>query len=432
MGEFFEWFFKLLYRLQKDICLIIDFIQGLFFKLGGLENVEINGEDKDIMTFFLSSDIVWFTFLGISLIGFILLFIFTGISTLKNQDGFVERPKSKGQIIVNTIKGFIQIIIVPVLLFAFIYLSSAIIEAMLTTLSISAGNMRNTSIGARMLICVGENAWIGGDNRDIIEKMFLSGSLSYADVDVVGEFYSFSDMNLLVGVVGPTILAVFLIKAIINIIRRIIDTIVLYIVSPLVGSTYPLDDGARFSLWRQTVISRTIGTYGTIFVANICFYVLPIVCSISFTSSSFFNGVVQVLFYLAAGLTISQADALISRIVGTDGTPKGNIGLGQIGRYTRGIGHIAGGIIGAGIGILGGRNALQNVRRFGKTGAILNHMKDNNTALSQAQQRVEKTGKRYELLGKTREAIITTMENGIIGSIKKLNNKGDSHDIHNT
>ena len=79
MGEFFEWFFKLLYRLQKDICLIIDFIQGLFFKLGGLENVEINGEDKDIMTFFLSSDIVWFTFLGISLIGFILLFIFTGI-----------------------------------------------------------------------------------------------------------------------------------------------------------------------------------------------------------------------------------------------------------------------------------------------------------------------------------------------------------------
>ena len=133
MTDFFDWFFKLLYRLQKDICLIIDFVQGLFAKLGGLENIEINGDTTDILSFFLKSEVVTYTFLGISLLGFILLFIFTGISTLKNQDVLNNRAVSKGHIFVNTFKGFIQIILVPVLLFAFIYLTSTIIASMLET-----------------------------------------------------------------------------------------------------------------------------------------------------------------------------------------------------------------------------------------------------------------------------------------------------------
>ena len=39
MPEFFEWFFKLLYRLQKDICEVIEFIQSIFFKVGGIEDL---------------------------------------------------------------------------------------------------------------------------------------------------------------------------------------------------------------------------------------------------------------------------------------------------------------------------------------------------------------------------------------------------------
>ena len=430
MTDFFDWFFKLLYRLQKDICLIIDFIQGLFFKLGGLENIEINGDTTDILSFFLKSEVVTVSFLGISLLGFILLFIFTGISTLKNQDVLNNRAVSKGHIFVNTFKGFIQIILVPILLFAFIYLTSTIIASMLETLTIATGSEgKVTSIGARMLICVGENAWRGGENRDIIEKMFLSGSLSYADVDVVEEFYDFSEMNLLVGVFGPLVLLIFLVKAVINIIRRIIDTVVLFIISPLVGSTYPLDDGSRFSIWRELVIGRTLGTFGTIFIANICFYILPIICSISFVSSALFNGVIQILFYLAAGISISQGDSLVARIVGGEKMGKEGLHLGKLMLYGRTAGHILNGAIGAGIGILGGRNAIQNVKRYGKSGAMLNHMKEKNNALQKAQQNGEKMERRYTLLGKTRETIINTMENGLLGSIKKHKN---NHDIHNT
>ena len=60
---------------------------------------------------------------------------------------------------------------------------------------------------------------------------------------------------------------------------------------------------------------------------------------------------------------------------------------------------------------------------------MLNHMKEKNNALQKAQQNGEKMERRYLLLGQTRETIINTMENGLLGSIKKHNK---DHDIHNT
>ena len=84
MGEFFDWFYKLLYTIQMGICEIIDFIQTIFFKVGGIEKLDINGEKQDILIYILKQNAVWYSFLGISLIGFILLFVFTAISSIKN------------------------------------------------------------------------------------------------------------------------------------------------------------------------------------------------------------------------------------------------------------------------------------------------------------------------------------------------------------
>ena len=63
MPEFFEWFFKLLYRLQKDICEVIEFIQSIFFKVGGIEDLDINGEKQDLLIYILRSEAVCYSFL---------------------------------------------------------------------------------------------------------------------------------------------------------------------------------------------------------------------------------------------------------------------------------------------------------------------------------------------------------------------------------
>ena len=432
MPEFFEWFFKLLYRLQKDICEVIEFIQSIFFKVGGIEDLDINGEKQDLLIFILRSEAVWYSFLGISLIGFILLFIFTAISSLKNNAGFVEQPKTKSQVFVSSIKGFIQILLVPILLFAFIYFASAIIKSLLEIIGIAIGqDIGKYSIGARMLICVGENAWIGGDNREIIEKMFISGTLSYKDVDVVGQYYNFSDMNLLIGVFGPLILAIFLIRGVLTVIRRVIDTTFLYLFAPIVGSTYPLDDGLRFGTWRSLVISKSIGAFGIIFIANITFYIMPIIISINFVNNSIFNGLILILFYISAGILISQGDVIVSRLLGTEQTKQTNLKehITNFMAYGITLAHAGKRLAGAGALILGGKNLKDNIRSNGLSGAYINNLKNKNARLRQQQQEGNKQGRRYNFALHSREAIVSLMEQGIIGSMKK---RGNNHDIHNT
>lgn len=75
MDWFFGWFYELLYVLQKSICYIIDFIREIFLKLVGIETVKIDGEQSDLLTYFLTTEGVRNAFLGVFLVGVILLFI---------------------------------------------------------------------------------------------------------------------------------------------------------------------------------------------------------------------------------------------------------------------------------------------------------------------------------------------------------------------
>lgn len=431
MGEFFEWFYKLLYTIQMGICEIIDFIQNIFFKVGGIEQLDINGEKQDILIFILKQNAVWYSFLGISLIGFILLFVFTAISSIKNNAGFIEKPKSKGQILTSTIKGFIQILLVPVLLFAFIYFASSIISALLEIVGIAVGgDLSSMKIGARMLICVSENAWKGGENREIIENMFLSGTLSYTDVDVVGQYYNFSKMNLLIGIFGPLILVIFLVRGVLNVIRRIFDTTFLYLFAPIVGSTYPLDDGFRFNVWRGLVISKTLSAFSIIFIANITFYILPIICSINFVNNSIFNGLIIILFYIAGGMLISEGDKMVIRMMNSEGVQNSNLRehIGAFAGYAITLAHVGKRAFSIGASVLGGKNLSYRLKSQGVSGVFVNSLKNKNTRLTKEREEGLKQGKRYEFAQKTREGIINLMERGIIGSMKKRGN----HDIHNT
>jgi len=69
--------YKIIYKLFSSICYLIDFIKTIFFKLCGIETVKIQGEDTDLLSNLLVSDNVKKVFLTITLIGVILLFVFT-------------------------------------------------------------------------------------------------------------------------------------------------------------------------------------------------------------------------------------------------------------------------------------------------------------------------------------------------------------------
>ena len=67
----------------RCICQLIDFIKEIFYMLCGIEPVEKDRTKGDMFTSLIQSDSVKKAFLTVSLIGVVLLVLFTGIAVLK-------------------------------------------------------------------------------------------------------------------------------------------------------------------------------------------------------------------------------------------------------------------------------------------------------------------------------------------------------------
>ena len=63
-----NWIFDLLYGIQKSICYIIDFIKDIFYTLAGIETVNVDGNETDLLSNFLLSDTVKKSFLIVMLV----------------------------------------------------------------------------------------------------------------------------------------------------------------------------------------------------------------------------------------------------------------------------------------------------------------------------------------------------------------------------
>ena len=123
MGEwffdtFFGWIYDIFYTLQKSICYLLDFIRDIFCKLAGIETVKIDGGEEEILTRFITSPAIRNAFLGVLLVGVILLFVFVIIAIIKSEAADPQHKKTKGQILVKSLQSFIIFLLIPFLLIA--------------------------------------------------------------------------------------------------------------------------------------------------------------------------------------------------------------------------------------------------------------------------------------------------------------------------
>ncbi len=369
MGDWlFSWFYELMYILQKSICYLLDFIRDVFCKLAGIDTVAINGKNEDLLSHFLLSDGVKNAFWGVFLVGVILLFVFVSIAIIKSEAADPQHKKTKCQIIVKALQSFATFLLIPFLLIAGIMLTNAVMGAIHGSMTgaMLDGNS-NSLIGGQILVTSGYDAYIGPSNRAEIERMFITGELNYNSLSVVQQYYDLADMNFFVGIAsGLLILIMFVISAIIFV-QRIFDIILLYIVSPASVATIPLDDGGRFRIWREMLISKVLGAYGIILSMNIFFLIVPQLSQITFFDNSFKNGIVQLLFILGGAFAITKANMVISQLTGSNAGAQeaqqmlGNLHTGL--HMAKTAGRVASSAAGA---VIGGTDFLAN-RRHGAT-----------------------------------------------------------------
>lgn len=354
---------SLFYGMFSGICLLIDFIKTIFYKLCGIETVEIEGEQGDLLSNLLESDIIKRVFLTIFIIGFILLIVFTILAIIKSN--YQEKQNWK-TVLSKTGQAFIIMLLIPFTVIIGVMLTNTIMSSINQAMNVYPSSGQGT-IGGQFLITIGHDAYKGLIDQSQAEAMFVSGELNYAKLSVVKQYYDITELNYVIGLLGSLVMLIMFVISAITFVQRIFDIVLLYIISPVSISTIPLDEGNRFKVWKDMLISKILSAYGIILVMNLFFLIIPQVYQIKFFDNSFQNGVVYILFLIGGSFAVTKASRVISQLTGAPATggemAQMIYNIRSALAFTRATKGVVNGIIG---GAVGGSDYKQ-MRKKGKS-----------------------------------------------------------------
>lgn len=371
MEWLFGWFFKLLYTLQKSICYLLDFVKDAFNKIVGIESVSIDGQSQDILSYLTESKAVKTAFFGVLIVGVILVVVFTIVAIIKSEtQEFDGKKASKGHILTKSGHALLIFLVIPFVLLSAIILTNVVMQSINGAMNGAlATGSTHSSIGGQILVTSGYDAYIGpAGQRAIIEGKFITGQLDYNNIGVVQKYYNLSDMNFFVGISGSLIILIMFSISALTLIQRIFDVLFLYITSPAIISTMPLDDGEKYRRWLQLLIAKLICGYAIILSMNLFFMIIPLINRISFFNNTFKDGVVKLLFVIAGAFATTKSNFLIANLIGDVSSAEAGqqlfASMRTGGHFIRGAGRA----IANGAGFLfGGSDYLRNKKKGAST-----------------------------------------------------------------
>ena len=248
MNAIADFFFGILYRCFAGICVLIDFIKSIFYKLCGIDKVSINGEDTDLLSTLMNSYEIRRTFLIITVIGTILLVVFTIIAIVRSC--YQEKQNWK-TVMSKNLQSFVIMIIIPFTILSGILLTNVVMTSINQAMQ---GNFDGTNgtIGGQFLVTIGNDAYKGdASQRNYVEQMFISGKLDYSNLATVKQFYDIGECNYVIGLFGSIVILVMFVLSSLTFVQRIFDIVLLYLISPISTATIPLDEGNRFKVWNN-------------------------------------------------------------------------------------------------------------------------------------------------------------------------------------
>jgi hypothetical protein len=164
--------------------------------------------------------------------------------------------------------------------------------------------------------------------------------------------------NFLVAYIGAGVMLVVVSMSMLSLVKRLYDIVILFLTLPVVMATIPLDDGAKFKAWRETVVSKVILAYASLLSVNAFLMAVPLINSIdgaSLGSNPLIGTLFKLFLLIGGGLAISGGQLLIARIFGTSAEEGRE--MGQAARSMIGGGMAAAGMArGAKNALVGGRS----------------------------------------------------------------------------
>lgn len=172
------------------------------------------------------------------------------------------------------------------------------------------------------------------------------------NVGLVYYYYDLWYFNFLIAFAALIISLKLFYNIIVGLMKRIIELVGLFIVSPPIIAIMPLDGGKAFTNWRTSFISKALVAYGAIVGMNVFFLILPYLNEIDLFESnlSLLNIIFHTLFIIVGLLSVEGFIGLIGGFIGAEDASKSGAELsGKVGDVLAKSAKLTGAAAGMGV-----------------------------------------------------------------------------------
>ncbi len=354
----FNWFWEFLYGLAKSLFQLADAMVYGSKKLCGIESIEVNGEETDLLTYLFRSNEVSNTFKVVALSGILVVMFFAIFAILRSITSR-KQETTPVHVLVQTGKTLLIFLFVPAVMLAFMWICNEFIVVINNSLTGSG----EATLGSFLFTTCADNAWYGEASED-----FINGVANYADIGQVSNYISLKSFNYMLAFLAGIAILLPIASMLIMFVDRAISIVLLFIVSPYSISSNVLDDGAHFKLWRDQVLIKFVTGYGCIIALNIYAIVIKLVIGngvvffptsgaqfLPVVSNSFLNSLMKVAIVVGGAFSLRKIMSVIGNLVasgaGSNEFRDTAMANGEMGRFFSGGAKLVGSGIGRTFGV---------------------------------------------------------------------------------
>ena len=371
LGKFFVW-------VGVEVLKLCDLIYDLFRVLAGISPVvDKDGNKSDILSFFGANKTVSRIFAYLLLMSILIGAIFMIISLIKNV---VTLKKTSAKVV----SQYMWSVLGAILCFAALLVIFGIIGQILALVDEAfrlGGNFENQTPGERIMELLVRQA---EDNMEGVSETIISDRRKRLPIkfktDDGKNIPIVTIVNNIMGIYPKSIIGLekvemkfdtfpFKIEAF-HLIRdlfpygvllvaaftllfcsfgalfalciRLFDIVFLQFAMPLCMASWAYDDGARFKMWTQTMFSKLVLAFGTIFAVNTFMVFIPRIMELQIPKASpAVNSLFRIFLVVCGGFTISSGQTLFARLIGTDASEARQMG-GYLKHAVAGVGATIG------------------------------------------------------------------------------------------
>ena len=388
----------LIYPLFGVIFQVVNLVESIFQAFAGTGTIYINGEavgsdnsgdanDTGIIYYFLQSDLVRNMFFAMLYLAIILLVVFTIMAVLKNM--YQPQPKKWQDIIASAIKGLGLFIIVPACSLLAVWVGNILLVAIDGATS---GSNTEASMAGRLFVAsayesnfirlnytsgvdeamhkrietLGNECGLqvkdfastdGGLDTDyeyyanFVDDCYASGRKQIWAAWDVSSFYQLYSINYLLLAAGGIFMLYVLGSISFGMVKRLFMLVILFIISPVVCSMYPIDEGNAYKSWFGEFKKNMLSAYGAVAGINLLLAIIPIVDTISLDTGAWGSGynpatsLLGLILTIAGLFVVKDVIGFISGLAGGDNSYSGGNSLfvSVRGKAKSGLGTIGSG-----------------------------------------------------------------------------------------